>query len=38
MSLNAAKESLKLSLVVAINNADRGIGFRGKLPWRIPRG
>ena len=29
---------MKLSLVVAINNSNRGIGFRGQLPWRIPKG
>ena len=32
------KMSLKLSLIVAINNADRGIGIGGKLPWRISKG
>jgi hypothetical protein len=30
--------SIKLSLIVAINNADRGIGIGGKLPWRISKG
>jgi len=36
--MNAAtNKSIKLSLVVAINNADRGIGYKGKLPWRIPK-
>ena len=29
--------SLKLSLIVAINNSNRGIGINGKLPWRISK-
>ncbi len=36
--MNATSQTIKLSLVVAINHADRGIGYQGKLPWRIPKG
>jgi hypothetical protein len=32
------KNSIKLSLVVAINNSNLGIGYKGQLPWRIPKG
>ena len=29
--------SLRLSLIVAINNSNRGIGINGRLPWRISK-
>jgi hypothetical protein len=32
------KSSIRMSLVVAINEADRGIGYKGKLPWSLPQG
>ena len=29
--------SLKLSLIVAMNNSNRGIGLNGTIPWRLPK-
>jgi dihydrofolate reductase len=29
--------SLKLSLIVAMNNSNRGIGVNGTIPWRLPK-
>ena len=37
MSTELAKTSIRLSLIVAMNNSNRGIGIKGKLPWRIPK-
>ena len=28
--------SIKMSLVVAMNNSNRGIGVNGRIPWRLP--
>jgi dihydrofolate reductase len=32
-----AKSSIKLSLVVAMSNTNRGIGIKGNIPWHIPK-
>jgi hypothetical protein len=32
------KNNIRLSLVVAINNSNLGIGYKSQLPWRIPKG
>jgi dihydrofolate reductase len=32
-----AKSSIKMSLIVAMSNANRGIGINGNIPWRIPK-
>lgn len=36
MSVDLTKQAIKLSLVVAINNSNRGIGLNGSIPWRLP--
>lgn len=30
-------QPIKLSLVVAMNNSNRGIGLNGKIPWNLPK-
>ncbi len=32
-----AKSSIKMSLIVAMSNSNRGIGIKGAIPWRIPK-
>jgi dihydrofolate reductase len=32
-----AKTPIKLSLIVAMSNSNRGIGIKGSIPWRIPK-
>ena len=31
------KSPIKLNLIVAMNNSNRGIGVKGTIPWRIPK-
>ncbi len=30
-------QPIKMSLIVAMNSANRGIGFKGRLPWHLPK-
>lgn len=37
MTSELSKKSIKLSLVVAMSNMNRGIGINGQIPWRLPK-
>jgi dihydrofolate reductase len=37
MTTELTKHSIKLSLVVAMNNSNKGIGLDGTIPWRLPK-
>jgi hypothetical protein len=37
MATELTKHSIKLSLVVAMCNSNRGIGINGSIPWRLPK-
>lgn len=37
MASDLTKQSIKLSLVVAMCNSNRGIGVNGTIPWRLPK-
>jgi dihydrofolate reductase len=36
MSVDLSKQAIKMSLIVAMNDATRGIGVNGTIPWRLP--
>ena len=38
LKIKDKKNNIKLSLVIAINNSNLGIGYKSQLPWRIPKG
>ncbi len=37
MATELTKHSIKLSLIVAMCNSNRGIGINGSIPWRLPK-
>lgn len=37
MNTELAKSSMKLNIIVAMLNSNRGIGYKGTLPWRLPK-
>jgi len=37
MTIELTKQSIKLSLIVAMCNLNRGIGINGSIPWRLPK-
>lgn len=34
---NLKSQSIKLNLIVAMCNSNRGIGINGEIPWRLPK-
>ncbi len=37
MATELTKKSIKLSMVVAMCNSNRGIGINGNIPWKLPK-